>query len=323
MKIGNVEINSRTAALAPMAGVADRAFRELCVGFGAGYAVGEMASSKGITYQDKKTAELLTVSEKERPAAVQIFGDTPEVMAKAATETLQYRPDIIDINMGCPAPKIVSGGAGSALMKTPELAQEIAKAVVEAVPVPVTVKIRTGWDDTCKNAVEMAQRCESVGVSAITVHGRTRKQMYAPPVDYETIRQVKAAVSIPVIGNGDVEDGLSAARMIERTNCDLVMVGRGALGRPWVFSQISAWLGQERIVTEPPVSQRMVIMMRHIKQIVEYKGEYGGIREARKHAVWYLKGIRGAAQYRQKICRVSTLEELEELAFQIVRENAE
>lgn len=322
MQLGAITLNSRSAGLAPMAGVADRAFRELCIAHGADYVVGEMASAKGITMNDKKSAQLLSVSEKEHPAAVQIFGDEPETMAQAAKHAMLYHPDIIDINMGCPAPKVAGNGGGSALMKNPRLAQAITDAVVRAVEIPVTVKIRTGWDEGHRNAVEVAKRCEAAGAAAITVHGRTRAQMYAPPVDYATIRAVKNAVAIPVIGNGDIVDGPSAARMLEETNCDFLLVGRGALGRPWVFSQISAWLGQGVLLPDPPISQRMMTMTRHIQRIVAYKGEYSGMREARKHAAWYMKGIHGAAKYRQTIGTLSTWEQLQALACQVVQENS-
>ena len=230
MKIGNIEIDSRSAGLAPMAGVADMAFRELCCEFGATYVISEMVSSKGLTMCDRKSKKLLVLSEKERPAAAQIFGCDPEIMAQSAKECLAFAPDIIDINMGCPAPKIAGNGGGSALLKDPVLAEKIIRAVVNAVDIPVTVKIRTGWDFESINAVEMAQRAENAGAAAITVHGRTKAQMYAPPVDVETIAEVKRSVSIPVIANGDVTDGLSAAKMIEETNCDYILVGRGALG---------------------------------------------------------------------------------------------
>lgn len=322
MKIGNTELDSRAAILAPMAGVADMAFRELCVGYGAAYVVSEMVSSKGITMSDRKSRQLLVLSEKERPAAVQIFGDDPDIMARSAEECLIYKPQAIDINMGCPAPKIAGNGGGSALMRDPEKAERIIRAVVNAVDIPVTVKIRAGWDDEHLNAVEMAKRAEQVGAAAITVHGRTKQQMYAPPVNREIIAEVKKNVGVPVIGNGDIIDGESAAKMIEDTGCDMVMVGRGALGRPWVFAQISAFLKHEAILPEPPVSERMRVMVRHIETICEYKGERVGMRESRKHAAWYMKGIRGAAGFRRETGTLESLEQLRELAYRVCVENA-
>ena len=321
MKIGNLEIDGRSAGLAPMAGVADMAFRELCVEYGATYVVSEMVSSKGLTMCDRKSKKLLVLSDKERPAAAQIFGNDPPIMAESARSTLQFNPDVIDINMGCPAPKIAGNGGGSALLKDPVLAEKIIKAVVDAVDIPVTVKIRIGWDRDNINAVEMAKRAENAGAKAITVHGRTKMQMYAPPVDTDTIALVKKSVSIPVIANGDITDGIAAARMIEKTNCDYLLVGRGALGRPWVFSQISAYLKNEVILPEPPLSEQMRVMVKHIERICEYKGERVGIREARKHAAWYIKGIRGAAQYRQQVGALSSVDELRELAYRILTEN--
>ncbi len=321
MKIGNIEINSRSAALAPMAGVADRAFRELCVRYGATYVVSEMVSSKGLTMCDRKSKKLLYLSDEERPAAAQIFGSDPKIMAESAVSCLSYKPDVIDINMGCPAPKIAGNGGGSALMKNPQLAEEIMRAVKEAVDIPVTVKFRLGWDADSINCIEFAQRAQRAGMDAITLHGRTRQQMYAPPVDRKMIAEVKRNIDIPLIANGDIVDGITAAQMIEETGCDYLMVGRGALGRPWVFSQITAYLEHEVILPEPPVSERMRVMVEHIKKICEYKGERIGIREARKHAAWYIKGIHGAAAYRQQVGTLESIEQLEELAFNIVREN--
>ena len=320
MKLGNLEITEK-AALAPLAGVADRAFRELCRGYGAAYTVCEMASAKGISLGDKKSAELLSITETERPAGSQIFGNSPETMAIAAKKALEFNPDFIDINMGCPAPKVASSGGGALLMKDPVLAANIVKAVAEVSTVPVTVKMRSGWDDNNINAVELAKRCEDAGASAITVHGRTKVQMYAPPVNTDIIRQVKQAVSIPVIGNGDVIDGISAARLMEETGCDMVMLGRGALGRPWVFSQINAYLDHEVILPDPPVVERMRVMLKHIEALCEYKGERVGIREARKHAAWYTKGLHGAANYRARIGLISSIEELQQIALELIEQN--
>lgn len=321
MEIGNLKIKG-CAALAPMAGVADRAFRELCVSYGAAYVVSEMISSKGVSLGDRKSKALMQLSDEERPAGVQIFGNDPSVMAQSVKTVLGVSPDFVDLNMGCPAPKIAGNGGGASLMRHPQLAKEIVEAVVAACgSVPVTVKIRSGWDFENLNAVEMAQNAEKAGAVAVTVHGRTRQQMYAPPVDHQMISEVKKSVSIPVVGNGDIVDGPSAAKMLEETNCDFLMVGRGALGRPWVFSQINAYLQNGIILPEPPVSERMRVMVKHVRKICEYKGERIGIREARKHAAWYAKGIRGAAKYRKDLSLIESIEQLEELAFKITKEN--
>lgn len=320
MKIGNVEINGKVV-LAPMAGVADRAFRELCAGYGATYVVSEMISSKGVSMGDRKSKDLAYLSDAERPAAIQIFGSDPMTMAQSVERVMEFKPEIIDINMGCPAPKIAGNGGGAALSKNPALAEKIVEAVVKASPVPVTVKIRMGWDFDNINAVEMAKRAENAGASAITVHGRTRNQMYAPPVNRDIIAQVKKEVSIPVIGNGDIVDEQSAAIMLEETNCDLIMVGRGALGRPWVFSQINAYLEHGRVIPEPPVTEKMRVMIKHIETICKYKGDYIGMREARKHAGWYTKGLRGAANYRRELGTLENMEQLKEIAYKICLEN--
>lgn len=322
MEIGNLKIQSH-AALAPMAGVADRAFRELCVGYGASYVVSEMISSKGVSLGDRKSKALMQLSDAERPAGVQIFGSNPEIMAQSVRTVSEVQPQFIDINMGCPAPKIAGNGGGASLMRNPQLAEKITEAVVKASgEIPVTVKIRAGWDFDSLNAVEMAKRAENAGAVAITVHGRTRAQMYAPPVNHDIIAEVKKAVKIPVVGNGDIIDGVSAAKMLEDTNCDFLMVGRGALGRPWVFGQINAYLSEGRILSEPPVSERMRVMLKHIQMLCEYKGERIGIREARKHAAWYTKGIRGAAQYRRELGMLESVTQLEEIAYKICVENS-
>ena len=318
MKIKDLEFN-HIAFLAPMAGIADLAFRELCVQYGAAYTVSEMVSSKGLTMGDKKSAQLLTLGN-DRPAGVQIFGDDPEIMAKAAVKCLDFNPDIIDINMGCPAPKIAMNGGGASLMKKPELAYEITKAVVQAVDIPVTVKIRKGWDDESVNAVEMAELAEKAGASAVAVHGRTRQQMYSGSVDFDIIAQVKKAVGIPVIANGDIKDEQSAAIMLEKTNADAIMIGRGALGNPWVFSKINAYLDECRVLPKPSVTQKMAVMLKHIQKIIEYKGEYTAIREARHHAAYYTKGMRGGAKLRAEIGKLERFEQLQELSYKILKE---
>lgn len=320
MKIKDVEFENNVF-LAPMAGIADRAFRELCINYGAGYTVSEMVSSKGLTMGDKKSSELLTLGEIENPAGVQIFGDDPEIMAQAAKMCIKYHPNIIDINMGCPAPKIAMNGGGASLMKNPLLAGEIIKAVSKAVDIPVTVKIRKGWDDENITAVELAKIAEKNGAAAITVHGRTRMQMYSGKVDYNIIAKVKKAVDIPVIANGDIVDEQSAAIMFEKTNCDAIMIGRGALGNPWIFRRINAYLNECRVLPDVSINEKMVVMLKHIQKIIEYKGEYTAMREARHHAAYYTKGIRGGAALRKEISTFEHFEQLEELAYKIAKEN--
>lgn len=320
MKIKDIEFENNVF-LAPMAGIADRAFRELCINYGAGYTVSEMVSSKGLTMRDKKSGELLTLGEIENPAGVQIFGDNPEIMAQAAKMCIKYHPNIIDINMGCPAPKIAMNGGGASLMKNPLLAGEIIKAVSKAVDIPVTVKIRKGWDDENITAVELAKIAEKNGAAAITVHGRTRMQMYSGKVDYDIIAKVKKAVDIPVIANGDIVDEQSAAIMFEKTNCDAIMIGRGALGNPWIFRRINAYLNECRVLPDVSINEKMVVMLKHIQKIIEYKGEYTAMREARHHAAYYTKGIRGGAALRKEISTFEHFEQLEELAYKIAKEN--
>ncbi|MEG1953673.1 MAG: tRNA dihydrouridine synthase DusB [Hydrogenoanaerobacterium sp.] len=320
INIGGVQI-SRTAALAPMAGVADKAFREICREFGACYAVGEMVSSKGLTYNSRKSAELLVTKGEAHPTAIQLFGDSPSTMAQAAELALSYCPDIIDINMGCPAPKIAKNGGGSALMRNPALAGEIIAAVVKAVPVPVTVKLRKGWDDENVNVTELAKIAEQNGAAAITVHGRTREQMYAPPVDAEIIAQVKKAVCIPVIANGDIKDIKSCTEMYEKTGADLVMIGRGALGNPWVFAQIAAYFKDGTILPPPDIEEKMRIMLKQVRLACGYKTEGTAMREARKHAAWYLSGIHGAAAYRKAAGTLCTYSDLERLVEDVLRQS--
>ena len=318
VKIGNRTIEGY-AALAPMAGVTDRAFRRLCRDMGASFTVGEMVSAKGLTYGDRKSEELLALEPDVRPAAVQLFGDDPAILAEAARMALRFQPDWIDLNMGCPAPKIVGNHCGSALLREPELCRRLVQAVKDAADVPVTVKIRKGFRADAVNAVEVALACEAGGADAVTVHGRTREQMYAPPVDWDIIRQVKRAVKIPVIGNGDVTDARTAAAMYEQTGCDHIMVGRGALGRPWVFSQIQAYLEHGTLLPDPPVSRRMELLMRQVQQTAAQKGEHIALLQARKHAAWYMTGLRGAAALRRQAGELKTLEDLAALCLAVIQ----
>lgn len=310
MKIGTLTFSGR-AFLAPMAGVTDQAFRELCVRFGASCVVSEMVSAKALQFQDRKSRELMHLGESEHPAGIQLFGSEPAVLAEAAKKALAFSPDLIDINMGCPAPKVSNTGSGSALMRDPLLCGRIVEAVKKAVSIPVTVKIRKGWDLRSVNAVEVARVCEKAGADAVTVHGRTRAEMYGPPADWDIIRQVKEAVSIPVIGNGDVVSAPSAARMLEETGCDAVMVGRGALGNPWIFQQIRAYLQDPFLLLPlPGLHERLLVMVQHIQRSCELKDEKHAMREARKHVGWYLKGMRGAASFRRRAGELSTMEDL-------------
>lgn len=308
--IGGVRLNS-PVILAPMAGVTDRAYRELCMSYGAGCCYSEMVSSKALSFNSKKSRELMVVSDLERPCSIQIFGDEPSCMADAALSALENKPDLIDINMGCPAPKISGNGSGSALMKNPDLCGRIVEAVVKASNVPVTVKIRKGWDDKTANAVEVAKICEGAGASAVTVHGRTRMQYYKPPVDYEIIRRVRESVKIPVIANGDIDSAQKAREVMERTGCKIIMVGRASMGNPWIFSQINSFLeNPEAPLFEPTLSDKLGVMVNHVEKMVEYKGEYIALRQARKLVACYFKGIRGAAALRNEAGKIETLRDL-------------
>lgn len=313
LNIGGVPLKSH-AVLAPMAGVSDRAYRELCVRFGAAYCVSEMVSSKALSFNSKKSEELMEISDLERPCGIQIFGDDPKCMADAAKHALGNKPDIIDINMGCPAPKISSNGSGSALMKNPRLCGEIVKAVTAVTDIPVTVKIRKGWDDDSVNAVEVAKICESAGAAAITVHGRTRQQYYKPPVDYDIIKAVRESVSVPVIANGDIDSAERAKEIMDITGCDLVMIGRATLGNPWIFSQINAYLENPNVkIHTPDLEERLGVMIEHIGKMVEYKGEHMAMLQARKLVVGYFKGMKGAAALRNEAGKIKTLDDLYEL----------
>ena len=312
MKIGHLELENNVF-LAPMAGVTDLPFRILCKEMGCGLVYSEMVSAKGILYDNKNTTELLEIDPKERPVAVQLFGSDPEILGAMAKKIEQYPIDIIDVNMGCPAPKIVKNGEGSCLMKTPELVGKIVKSLVESQSKPVTIKFRKGFDDDHINAVEIAKIAEANGASAVAVHGRTREQYYSGKADWDIIKQVKEAVNIPVIGNGDVFTPQDAKNLLEYTGCDALMVGRGAQGNPWIFQRILHYLQTGEILPEPTGEERVEKALRHAQMLIDYKGEYIGVREMRKHMAWYMKGLPGAAELRGKLNYAETMEQLEEL----------
>ena len=312
LKIGNVELENRYI-LGPMAGVTDLPFRLLCREQGAGLLCMEMVSAKAIYYNNRNTESLLEIHPNEKPVSLQLFGSDPKIMSEMA-KRIEERPfAILDVNMGCPVPKVVKNGEGSALMKDPKLVYEIVSALVKAIEKPVTVKIRKGFDDDHVNAVEIARIAEEAGAAAVAVHGRTREQHYSGKADWDIIRQVKEAVSVPVIGNGDVTSPQKAAELVRLTGCDGIMIARGAQGNPWIFSEMIHWEETGELPSRPDKDEVREMMLRHARLQLEYKGEFSGIREMRKHVAWYTKGLKGAARLREKVNDVESLEELENL----------
>lgn len=312
LKIGSVTLDNNIL-LAPMAGVTDLPFRLLCREQEAGLVCMEMVSAKAILYKNKNTESLLTIHPQEGPVSLQLFGSDPKILSEMARQ-IEERPfSILDINMGCPVPKVVGNGEGSALMRQPKLVEEIVTAVVKAVKKPVTVKIRKGFNDTCVNAVEIARIAEQCGAAAVMIHGRTREQYYTGEADWEIIAKVKDKLSIPVIGNGDIKDGASAEAILRRTGCDGIMVGRAARGNPWIFRQIAAYLQDGTVLPAPEKEEIRATILRHAKMQLEYKGEYTGIREMRKHVSWYTAGMPDSARLRRTVNMVESFAALEEL----------
>ena len=315
LKIGNVTLPNRYI-LGPMAGVTDLPFRVLCKEQGAGLLCMEMVSAKAILYNNKNTESLLEIHPDEQPVSLQFFGSDPKIMSEMAKRVEERPFDIMDINMGCPVPKVVRNGEGSALMKNPKLVYEIVSAMVKAIDKPVTVKIRKGFDDSCINAVEIAKIIEEAGAAAVAVHGRTREQYYSGQADWDIIRQVKEAVSIPVIGNGDVTSPQKAEELVKQTGCDGIMIARGAQGNPWIFSEMITYEETGVLPERPSLEEIRDMMLRHARLQLKYKGEFIGIREMRKHVAWYTKGLKVSANLREEINRVESYQELEELLFQ-------
>ena len=312
MQIGKIKLDA-PLALAPMAGITDLPFRVICRRLGCGMTVSEMVSAKGLLYKNVKTTEMLRIDEGERPTAIQLFGSVPEELAAAAKQVEASGADIIDFNMGCPVPKIVNNGEGSALMKNPQLAYEVLAAMVDAVQIPVTVKFRAGWDDEHRNAVEIALEAERAGVAAVAVHGRTRQQFYEGKADWSIIRQVKQAVKVPVFGNGDIFTVADGLRMLEETGVDGLMIGRGADGNPWLFQQLKAVLAGEACPANPSLDERLNLAAEHLDMLIAFKGETISVKEMRRHISAYLKGLPHAAEYRGRFHKVDTREQFQEL----------